>query len=209
MKLAMFGATGTVGRSLLAQALQAGYDVRVLARDPSGVSLTDPRLEVVPGDALDPVTVKQTVAGCDAVLTTLGGYGDAVSVSQGTENIVAAMRAAGVRRLVVMQGYHLVFPGDPHNLGQRLIAPLLWLADRRLVPETRRMAEQIQAVSDIDWTVVRAPRVVDGPPTGRERTGILRLGPWSKVTNSDVAATMLTALMDNATVHTAPMVCTG
>jgi uncharacterized protein YbjT (DUF2867 family) len=54
MKLAMFGATGTVGSALVGKALAAGYELRVLARTPAKLAGTDPRLTVIAGNAKDP-----------------------------------------------------------------------------------------------------------------------------------------------------------
>lgn len=208
MKLAMFGATGTVGSALLARALDAGHEVRVLARTPSRVGRTDQTLTVLRGDANDPQAVSKTITGCQAALTALGGSSDTDSIRLGTANIMAAMRDSGIRRLVVMQGFHLTFPGDPDNLGRKLIRPLLALGSRTLLPDSAAMASAVQA-SDLDWTVVRAPRVVVGACTGSYRTGVLELGPWSSVTNCDVADVMLACLADPATIRTAPMVVRG
>jgi len=208
MKIAIFGATGTVGSALLAQALDAGHEVRVLARTPSKVRRTDPGLTVLSGDAKDPRAVRSTVASQDAVLTTLGGFSDPDSIRIGTTAIMSAMRDAGIRRLVVMQGFHLDFPGDPRNIGRKMILPLLWLGSRDLVPDSRAMATAVRA-SDLDWTVVRAPRVVVGGRTGQYRTGSLKLGPCSSVTNADVAEFMLVCLTDPTTLGTAPMVASG
>lgn len=208
MKLAIFGATGTTGTALLEQALGAGHDVRVLARSPAKVSLAGPRLTVLAGDAKDPAAVAATVAGCDAVLTALGGFADTDSIRVGTAVISAAMHQAGVRRLVVVQGFHLDFPGDPRNPGRKAILPLLWLGSRTLISDSRAMAAAVQA-SDLDWTVIRAPRITRGGPTGRARTGRLRLGPFSSVTNGDIADLALRSLAEAATIGTAPMIAGG
>lgn len=206
MKLSIFGATGTVGSALLPRALEAGHEIRVLARTPAKIGRTHPRLRVIAGDANDLAAVTETVSGCDAVLTSLGGLKDPDSVSQGTANIMTAMRTAGIRRLVVMQGYHLTFPGDPNNVGRKLILPILKLMSRHLVEHTRTMAAAVQACDDLEWTVVRAPRVVIGDLSPRYRTGILRLGPWNSVTNADVADFMLTCLTGDTFLNQAPMV---
>lgn len=71
------------------------------------------------------------------------------------------------------------------------------------------MAAALATLDDIDWTLVRAPRVVAGEPTGRARVGRLRLGPWSKVNAGDVAATMLGVPDDASAMRTAPMVCSS
>jgi putative NADH-flavin reductase len=208
MKLAVFGATGTTGTALLRQALDAGHEVRVLARSPAKIGRAGPRLTVLAGDAKDPAAVAAAVAGCDAVITALGGFADTDSIRTGTALICSAMCDAGLRRIVVVQGFHLDFPGDPRNLGRKAILPLLWLGSRTLISDSRAMAAAIQA-TDLDWTVIRAPRITRGGPTGKARTGQLRLGPFNSVSNADIAALALRCLTDTATFGSAPMIANG
>jgi putative NADH-flavin reductase len=205
MKLALFGATGTVGTALLAQALEAGHEVRVLARTPEKINRRDGALTVLTGNAKDPAAVAATIEGCDAVLTALGGFGDSDSIRIGTAVIGSAMRDAGIRRIVIVQGFHLDFPGDHRNLGRKTILPLLWLGSRTLIGDSRAMASAVRA-SDLEWTVVRAPRITRGASTGKARSGHLKLGPLSSVTNGDVAGLVLRSLGDATTVGTAPMI---
>ena len=206
MRLAIFGGTGTVGAALLTQALDAGHHVRVLARTPGKVARANTRLEIVTGDARDQTAVTETVSGCDAVLTALGGWRDPDSISLGTANIMNAMRGNGIRRLVVMQGFHLTFPGDPHNLGRILILPFLKVMSRHLIEHSRAMAAAMHTCDDLEWTVVRAPRVIMGGPTQRYHIGPLRLGPWNSITNGDVADFMLSCLTGDTFLRKAPMV---
>lgn len=206
MKLAIFGATGTVGRELLTQALDAGHDMRVLVRDPAGLPSERNRLAVVQGTVKDPAGVKRTVDGCDAVLSTLGARraDDHDTRRTGTENVIAAMHQSSIKRLVVMGGFHLAFPGDPNNVGRKLIVPIIKLMGV-VVQDTAAMGAVVLA-SELDWTLVRSPRVVNGRPTGSFRTGTLKLGPWDKVKRSDVASFMLRCLTDDTSVRQAPMI---
>jgi len=168
--------------------------------------MTDGRQTVLQGNANDPQAVRRTITGCDAVLTALGGFSD---TERGEDrNIIAAMHDSGIRRLVVMQGFHLEFPGDPDSFGRKAILPPLVMGSCSLLPDSRAVASAVQA-SDLDWTVVRAPRVVVGDRTENYRTGWLELGPWNSVTNGDVADLMLACLDDPATIRTAPMVARG
>jgi putative NADH-flavin reductase len=208
MKLAVFGATGTVGSALAGKAIAAGHDLRVLARTPGKLTRTDPALAVLQGDAKDRQAVQRVVQGADAVVSMLGGFADTDSIRVGTAVITSVMAEAEIRRIVIVQGYHLDFPGDPHNLGRKLILPMLYLGSRSLVPDSREMASSVQA-SDLDWTVVRVPRVTRGPSTGRVRVGALKLGPWDSVVNADVADLALRCLSDPTTFRTAPMIANG
>lgn len=206
MKLAIFGATGIVGGEVLDQALAEGHDVRVLARDPSKLPAGVARLSIVCGDVMDPAAVGETIGGCDAVLSTLGATAKDHPHTRriGTTNILGAMRDRGVARIVVMGGFHVCCPGEDAGIGQRLVVPLLRLG-RIVVADTTGMGALVLA-SDLDWTLVRSPRVIAGAPTATPRIGTLKLGPWSKATRGDVARLMLRCVEDQAYLHQAPMV---
>jgi len=99
MELLVFGASGRVGRRLCAHAAADGHSVTAFvsaaARAPEGAS-------VVEGDVTDPDAVAAAVGGQDAVCSALGpNDGDAV-FDTGIENLVAAMEASDVERLVAV-----------------------------------------------------------------------------------------------------------
>jgi putative NADH-flavin reductase len=205
--IAIFGATGTVGTELLRRALASGHRVRALVRRPAALDDGAGDLDVVVGDVRHPDAVAETLAGCVAVLSTLGaGRGDDPATRRvGTTNIVEAMRTEGIRRLIAMGGFHARMPGDPGNVGQKLIVPLLHMAPGIDVGDTEGLATVVVGC-DRDWTFVRSPRVVPSKRPGAYRTGILRLGPWSTVAPGDVADFMLHCLEDDAQVGRAPMI---
>jgi len=205
MRIAMFGATGVVGAPVLKLALEQGHDARILARSAKRVPVAD--VSVVLGDALDPAAVATTVSGCDAVMSMLGGFGDADAIQTGTATIMAAMRRAGIKRLVVMQGFHIPFPGDAHNAGARLVSLMIGVRSPRLWVTSHAMGATLRDCDDLDWTLIRAPMVKPAPATGHAQLGALRLGPRSRVTTGDLAGAMMTALIDPAAVRTAPMIC--
>lgn len=143
--IAIFGGTGTVGTELLRLALTSGHRVRALVRRPAALGNVADELDVVIGDVRDPNAVAATVAGCVAVLSTLGaGRGDDPATRRvGTANIVDAMRAEGIRRLIAMAGFHVRLPGDPGNLGQKLIIPLLKLTPGVDLDDTEGFARTV------------------------------------------------------------------
>jgi putative NADH-flavin reductase len=208
MKIAMFGATGTCGGPIMEAALDAGHEVHVLARAPEKIQRTDRRLTVTAGDALDAVVVEKVVAGADAVISALGGFRGPASLSDGTRSVMNAMRAHGLRRIVVVQGFHLRFPGDPVNAGQRLIGVIMNTVGRDIVEHSHIMAADLQADS-LDWTLVRIPRVTKAGPTGNTRLGTLAIGPWNHVTTGDVAVTVVDLAASHTRLREAPMLVSG
>lgn len=209
MQLAVFGTTGLAGTALTHLALENGHQVRALVRERHGVRPAIPGVETVHGDALDPAAVAQTLAGADAVVSTLGGLRGPESIAAGTRNIVTAMRkTGGGRRLVVLQGFHIEFPGDPWSPGRALVEAFLGLRCRPLLSYGAELGEVLRATDDVSWTLVRIPRMVCGEPSGRAETGSLALGPWSSVRVGDVATHLLTLAQNESSVHEAPMLHT-
>ena len=104
MKIAIFGASGATGRLLTERCLRAGYAVTALVRTPEKFSFRD-RVRVVQGSAFDPVAVRQTVDGSDAVLSALGAKSPIRNenvLPRAIPLIVEAMLQTGVRHIIVL-----------------------------------------------------------------------------------------------------------
>ena len=83
MNLTVLGAAGATGTQLVEQALAAGHQVTAVARSGQKVTITNPNLHVVEGDATDRAVVSPAVKGTDAVISVLGAdTGDRRGVSR-------------------------------------------------------------------------------------------------------------------------------
>jgi putative NADH-flavin reductase len=207
MRLALFGATGRAGRAILQQARDAGYEVHALTRSPVKLSRDDPQVTATGADIRDLAAAGRVVQGADAVVSAIGGTGpgNPAVLQQGTAAILTAMQRHGVRRLIVIQGFHLPFPGDPRNLGRPVMTAMLRLWNRHLLADSRQMAGLLRA-SELDWTLIRMPLLRPGPPSGGYRVGHLALGPWSTVTTGQVADFTLACLATSGFAREAPMI---
>jgi putative NADH-flavin reductase len=207
MRVALFGATGRAGGAILRQACAAGYEVSALARSPGKLSRDDPLVTVTAGDVRDLAATGRAVQGADAVVSAIGGtcQGNTAVLQQGTAAILTAMSRHGVRRLIVIQGFHLPFPGDPRNLGRPVMTAMLRLWNRPLIADSYQMAEVLRE-SELDWTLIRMPLLTAGPPAGGYRVGQLALGPWSRVTTGQVADFTLACLVTGGFARQAPMI---
>jgi putative NADH-flavin reductase len=213
MKLTIFAATGGIGRQALEQALAAGHDVTAVVRNPKKLS---GEVRIVTADlaAPDPAALESAVAGADAVLSALGprSRSEAGIVSRGTRAIVQAMQATDVRRIVVVSAAPIgtvPSPGRPkppkHDPGdgffmRNLLSPLVKAALRKPYADLALMEDILQD-SGLDWTVVRPPRLTNGPLTGTYRTAYGRnVRGGIRVSRADVAHLMLRALEQPETI---------
>ena len=197
MKLTILGGTGRTGRHLITLALAAGHQVTALARNP-GALPDDPHITAVEGSPLDPNAIAQVVAGADAVLSALGGVGQAHTTlySESVRNILAADPA----RLIVV-GAVPASPNDEKTIFERyLLHPLLHRFFGGDYDDIRRM-EELLSDSPSAWTVLRPPRLTDGPATGRYRSGTGRLPRPGQISRTDLAAAMLEVIADPGTHH--------
>jgi uncharacterized protein YbjT (DUF2867 family) len=207
MKLTIFAATGGIGRQLLEQATAAGHDVTAVVRNPGRLSRP---VRTVTADmaAPDPAALEAAVAGADAVLSGLGprSNADAGIASQGTRAIVAAMQAAGVRRIVAVSAAPVgtvATPGRPrpprHDPGdgffmRHLLSHVASATLGQVFADLAQM-EDVLAGSGLDWTVVRPPRLTGKPLTGSYRTAYgQNLRGGLSVPRADVAHYMLRVL---------------
>ena len=217
MKLTIFAATGGIGRQLLGQAIAAGHDVTAVARNLRGLSPVPARAVAADLASADPAALQPAVAGADAVLSALGPRtrADAGVAARGTAVITEAMRAAGVRRVIVVSAAPIgtiASPGRPHPprhdpgdgfIIRYLADPIVKRALRAHYADLARMEDVLRdSDSDLDWTIVRPPRLTDKPVTGRYRTAYgqnIRRGVF--VSRADVAHYMLSVLDNPETFH--------
>ena len=204
--IALFGATGRTGRHVLGQALAAGHTVRVLSRRADTIA-ADGRVTTIVGDVLDPAAVSRTVQGADAVISVFGQVKGSPPTLQtrGTELIVYAMHEHKLRRLISLSGGGLPAPQDKPKTADRIIRLLL----RRLSPQVLDDAIshlEVLRRSGLDWTVVRGPRLTDGPATGTYRVGWVGVNASTQIARADLARFILTQLEDDRFVHELPFV---
>ena len=211
-RVLIIGATGGTGRELVAQALDRGYLVTALARQPSAIQaiyVNHQRLRVVTGDVLDYPSLESAVKGHDAVLCALGHkryFRPTRILSEGTRNLLRAMSTHGVHRLVCETS--LGIGGSAGRMGLYytfFVLPIIlpfYFWDK-----TRQ--ERLIAASPVDWVVVRPGALTNGPRRGRYRHGA-NIGSFLatvRISRADVADFMLNQVTDNTYLKSAPGVC--
>ncbi len=207
MKLTIFGATGRMGQHLLRQALEAGYEVTVLVRDPGKIQVQNDRLRIVKGSLQEAACLNQVIAGAEVVLSALGPTNNqpTFEISQGMQGIIAAMKQNGVKRLILSAGAGVSDPGDAPWLFNKLINVLL-KSTARYVYEDMHKTVALVRESRLDWTVVRVPMLTDTPATGQVRVGMVGKGMGPRISRADMADFMLKQVDSREYVGKAPAI---
>lgn len=204
MKLTIFGATGGTGSYVVRLALDAGHDVTAIARDPARVDIRHDRLRVLRGDVLDYASVEQAVSGQDAVISCIGstrGQKSVTTYSTGTDNILRAMRAHGVRRFLCISANPLVVGNGDLLFDRVVLKPIVRQIFKESYADLRRMEAEVNR-SGLDWTIMRPPRLLDRPATGRYRVAYDRNLPGGRsIARADLAGALLHMLDDSKAIH--------
>jgi putative NADH-flavin reductase len=189
------------------QALQQGHQVTAFVRTPSAFTLQHPNLNIFQGDSMDAAAVEQAVAGQDAVISALGPTRPPVPgmMETSAKNIVAAMKKHGVRRLISTTGAGVRQPEDKPKLADLLIGFLLNLLAKSVVLDSASNVRVIQT-SDLDWTVVRFPRLNDGQHIRRYRVGYVSKESGTQLSRADGADFLLQELVERKWLRKLPVV---
>lgn len=174
----MTGASGFLGARVVDALVQRGHDVSALVRPTSAAVLPD-GVEVHRGDLREPGAADAAVKGVDAVVhlaaQVVGGEearftGTVVA----TENLLASMSAASVRRLVLASSFSVYdwsrFPGELDEQAPLESEPALYERDGYAVAKVwqERVARRAADRGELSLTVLR-PGYIWGP--GKELVG--------------------------------------
>ena len=207
MHLALFGATGKTGRYLVEQALAQDHSLTGLVREPSRLATRHERLKVVQGDIRQAEKVSQAVAGAEAVISVLGPSSNKpeLAVSQGMDNILAAMRQHGVRRLLQTIGAGVRDPRDRPTPIHLFFGALVRLLSANAFTDMAQVSEKVRG-SGLEWTVVRVPMLTEDAATGRLRVGYVGKDIGPRLARADLAAFLLRQLDDPQYIAQAPAI---
>jgi nucleoside-diphosphate-sugar epimerase len=209
MRVTVFGASGKAGLLVCARALEDGHTVAAYARTPAKVTIEHDSLDVIRGELDDADAIRQAVTDSDAVISLLGPRPrqKGTPISSGTNLIIDAMAAAGVRRLLATATPSAPDPLDrssvPFSIAVRMV--------RTMTPSSYRdiviTADAIRR-SDLDWTVTRLPMLTDRlsslpPAVGYVGSPTIRLF-W--LSRSVLADFLVGQLADDTWVRKAPVI---
>jgi nucleoside-diphosphate-sugar epimerase len=203
MKLLVFGGSGRFGGSLVRQALAEGQEVTAGVRRTPAVPLRHERLDVVRVDVLSESGLEEVVTGKEAVVFAVGRSDRKTTLvcSDGVHNVVQAMRAAGVRRLVCLSSTVVETP--EHGVGYRLWTRLVTEKVRRNpLLDLARMEDEVAGAS-LDWTVVRVPTLTWRPPVTACRAAVNARLARPRPIGYDEAARYVLHHLDDPTTYRA------
>ena len=168
MHLVILGATGGTGLQIVQKAIEKGHSVTAIARSTERLKPFRDRITVRQGNLLNVDELAEGIQRHDAVLS---GFGPRLPIAKADRDLLhrfalvltSAMHRARVSRVVVESSAFLFkdsFVPPTYLLGRLFFSSVV--ADATAM-------ERVLLESGLHWTIVRPPRLTDGPFTGRYR----------------------------------------
>ncbi len=207
LSVAVLGASGDIGKRVVALALERGCKVAGQTRSTGKLESLAGQVRVCACDPRDEVGLGRLVEGADLVVYALGvdSIGATTLFSDSTAALVAAMKNQSVRRLIAVTGVGVSETrGHGGLLYDWVIFPLF--TRRRYADKERQ--ERLIAASELDWIIVRPAPFTDRPAPGtlQVHTKITREVTLRRITRDEVAAFVVEQFESDAYLHQRPFI---
>jgi uncharacterized protein YbjT (DUF2867 family) len=146
MTVLVVGATGSIGRLVVGEAIRQGHAVRALVRTPGKVRLLPPEAQVVMADVTRAAVLGGAVDGVDAIVFTLGSDGagkvGAESIDYGGVRNVLSALGSRKARIALMTAIGVTNRTGAYNRATE-------------AHDWKRRSERLVRASGLPYTIVR------------------------------------------------------
>ncbi len=204
MRIAVIGANGKTGRLFVNLALQAGHHITAAVHNKNTLP-DNANLSVIKCDTTDLDQVNQLVVNQDAVVSFIGHarHSSKDVQTKTINNVITAMRAHKIRRLISLTGTGVRFPGDQITLTDRLLNLSISVIDPDRIKDGIQHVRAIQQ-TDLDWTIIRVLKLTNGPA---HKFSLKDNGPTKIfISRHEVAEAALELLKNNSHIQKAPII---
>lgn len=170
MKIAILGSTGFVGQALLEKALDNGFQVKTLVRNPEKLGNLKNKVEFIQGDIFQLEKVDQCISGVQAVLSTVPPEAKTKEPEKYgllMQELVRLLKKNDIKRFIHIGGAaHGGGENENWTFGRKLLRLFLNLTWKPGLIAKKLEWEVLQK-SEIDWTLLRPPRIKNGKSNGK------------------------------------------
>lgn len=205
MQITVFGASGKVGRLVVAEALARGHSVVGFTHSHTSFK-HHAQLRILQGDVHNSRAVANSLRGSEAVISVLGSWGTPTKdiVAAGIRSIIPAMQAQQISRVVSLTGAEAHDTTDHPMFWRRLSHFGARIAARKILHDGEEHIRLLRA-SGLDWTVLRSP-VMTGKSDIFYRLTLKPLTPWQTIPRCAVAKALVDQLEGPGYINAAPFI---
>lgn len=208
MQITILGSTGQVGKVVVNQALKAGYQIKVLVRDPEKLGDLKGKVEVVTGNLLDEASVEKSLAGSEAVINVSGAVKEPEQIKKFRkigDVLVSKMKQQGIKRLINISLAVIQMPHEKLDFQRKAIRVLvnLFFKEKKLVNEA--VMATVLDEKNLDWTFVRPAFFSTKPGSGQVLANDRKM-PGTTIMLEDLAMFLVQQVKSTQWIKRAPLV---
>ena len=196
--LVIIGATAQSAAALIPLAIERGYAVIAVARNPDSLSTRGEHLTVVKGDVYDRASIEAVLTGRETVIGLIGprvdprkDIGQSDLFATGYANIVGAMKTRGNKRLIATSsiGAQIVLTRQPAEDAPRTQQ---WMWKTRAIYDDMRLMETAVRASGLEFTILRPAQLMPEPERHDLQVAVDERAPeFTLITYADFARFIL------------------
>lgn len=171
MKITILGSTGFLGKVILEKALEKGYEVKTLVRDPNRLGKFKNSVQYVTGNIFNPQDIEKVVDGTEVVISTIAPnkknpehpelYHNAM------KNLVSILEKNKIRKFIHIGGAaHLGGNNERWNFERKFLRFMLLLFSKRIL-KTKELEWDVLKQSGLNWILIRPSGIVTKKSTGQ------------------------------------------
>jgi putative NADH-flavin reductase len=213
MKIAILGSTGFVGKVVLQKALDRGYQVKTLVRNPEKLGELKEKVEFVQGSVAQSDKLEKAISGTEAVLSTIGpsmkNPGDPELYKKSMENLVTILEKQNIKRFIHIGGAaHLGGENENWSVG-RIILRLVLKIIAKPVLAAKQLEWDVLKKSSLDWTLVRPPGIMKNVFKDKGTVADEKKLSRTKVNVEDLSDFIVEQITSKDWIGKAPLVAAG
>ncbi|WP_050182682.1 NAD(P)H-binding protein [Domibacillus robiginosus] len=205
-QIAVIGGTGKVGQHIADQAMQHGYHVRVLVRDPQKLRYQNSKMEVLQGSVENDDILKALLQDCQTVVNAFGQPPkDSPLYSHVTKKVLDVMNELQITRYIGVTGASLTLKNDKKSLINRTGSKLFKAVYADMLEDKQREADLLLRCRDVNWTLIRLPFVKERVNTADVKVDIENT-PGLTIGNKDIARFIISQIEGKQYIHQTPFI---
>ena len=208
MQITILGATGQVGKATLREALNKGYQVKVLVRSPDKLGDLKEKVTIVKGDLLNSLSVEQALHGSVVVINAAGGIKEPDQYKKFQligKILMEKMKQQGIERLINVSGAVMNLPTEKLDLKRKIMRVFVSLIFNQMKQAQEALLPIIINDKNISWTFVRAAVISKNRGTGKVLADDKQM-PGTTIMLEDLGKFMVEQITSTQWIKKAPLV---
>jgi putative NADH-flavin reductase len=174
-RILILGGTGRTGQHAIQYALDKGYNVNVLARNPDKVNITSNKLTVYEGSPTNIKELSLAMQDCHAVISLLSALPEKQSFSlkriipphilqTSIQNSIQLMEVHHIKRILVLSS---IGAGDSYRYAPWYMRLMIRITNFKVVFADHNAQEKLLMESSLNWTIARPVALNENADLGR------------------------------------------